>query len=76
MLYQLGDIFVLNNLEVKVSFINSQGEAYVAPVDDEDTQSHTRHLRGLVVGILDRHGRDKKTGTKALSVNTSACGAV
>lgn len=89
MQFHLNDLFVLDGVESRVSFINSHGEAYLTPLADGDSvylkpseanvspESPTSHLlQGVVFAVLTTTGRDKKTGHKAITLTNTECGAV
>lgn len=64
MLYQLADTFILNDIECKVSFIDTRGYAYLTPVYDCTNNNGDKLFAGLVFAVADRKGRDLKTGEK------------
>ena len=63
MLYNLGDMFLVDEVLCVVVYINNN-KAWVAPKDEDIMRGL---LPGLVFNVLDQRGRDKK-GRKALPV--------
>lgn len=72
MKYNLGDRFIVNNLEGRVSFVNSKGDAYLVPVKDKLEYNGEKLLMGCVFAVLNNKGLDGK-GNKAQSIK---CGAI
>ena len=75
MKYYVGDKFLLDGVECKVAFVNSYGQAYLAPENDGDFYGSYKTLKGLVFAVVDPKGKDK-FGNKLVTVNKSNCGAV
>lgn len=73
MLYSLKDQFLVRGISCEIVYIN-QGNAYVAPLEDDNFESK-KIYRGCVFEIINSSGVDKQ-GFKAVSINSTSCFAV
>jgi len=70
MMYHLEDLFIINEIECKVSFVNTEGYAYLTPLYDD-----IKHgiFKGLVCSILNKQGKDSKGNKAQAIINTDCC---
>ena len=75
MKYQIGDKFLLDDIECKVAHISNNEQAYLVPLYDGGTYNNIPLWRGLVFAIINKKGYDT-LGNKVVSLPRKDCGAV
>lgn len=76
MKFHINDKFLLEGIECYVGHINSSGDAYLVPEEDDRYYNQQKTLKGMVFAVINSRGIDKKTGAKAYGISPLTSGAV
>lgn len=75
MKYQIGDRFLLGDIECVVSFVDRNDFGYLTTEYDGEDYNNRKTLIGLVFTKINPKGYDE-LGNKVVAVNKAKCGAV